>query len=80
MPLNSQTVSETRNMRGVEHVTRNPIVSSQTGGKLNLEFTDIVAMTAYIKFHFMCHSQLRAQRLRMPEIFFTRPNISSWFA
>jgi len=31
--LISQTASETRNMRDSEHVTRKPIVSSQTGGK-----------------------------------------------
>jgi len=67
-------------MRDAEHVARNPIVRSQTGGKLNLEFTDIIALTAYTKFNVMCHSQLLAQRLRMPENFSIRPSISSWFA
>jgi hypothetical protein len=61
-------------------VTINPIVSSQNGGKLNLEFTDIVSVTACVKFNFICHSQLRSHRLRMPEMFSTRHNVSSWFA
>ena len=68
-----------KNLRGAEHET-NPIASSQTGGKLNLEFTDIVSLPACIKFNFVCHSQLCAHRLRTPELFFTRPNAISRFA
>jgi hypothetical protein len=62
----SQTVWETKNRLSAEHVTINPIVNPQTGGKLNLEFMYIVCLTVYIKFNFTCHSQLRAQRLRTP--------------